>query len=113
MRSAIGFALAVTAVMLLATLAHRHYGQAGLLIATAAAGLADAHAPAASIAAVHGAGNLDDREAAAAILFALTTNSITKVVLAFSAGPRPFAARVGLGVLLVAAAAWAGWLAFG
>jgi hypothetical protein len=34
-------------------------------------------------------------------------------VLAFTAGPRRFAARVILGVLLMMAAAWGGWLAGG
>lgn len=113
MKAAVGFALAVTAVMVLSSLAQRRYGSAGLLLATSAAGFADAHAPAASIAAVHAGGSIEARQAGAAILGAMTTNAVTKGVLAFTAGPRPFAVQVALGVLLMMAAAWGGWLAAG
>jgi hypothetical protein len=38
------------------------------------------------------------------------TNSVTKVFLAVSSGPRPYAIRVALGVGLVITATWAGLL---
>lgn len=113
MKSAIGFALAVTGVMFVSSLAASRYGQAGLFVAASVAGLADAHAPAASVAAVHAAGAIQREQAVIGILAAMTANSATKVALAFTAGPRAYAGRVAAGVVLVAAAAWAGWLIAG
>ncbi|MNL87301.1 hypothetical protein D3C87_2163920 [compost metagenome] len=44
------------------------------------------------------------------ILAGFTTNTITKIVVASASGGRAFALRVAPGVVLVAAAAWAGAL---
>ena len=44
------------------------------------------------------------------VLAALTTNTVTKVVLAFTGGSRAFAFSVVPGLLLVVAAAWTGAL---
>jgi len=110
LKSAIAFALAVTGVMFVSSAALQRYGEAGLFIATGAAGFADAHAPSASVAAVHAAGEIGEHQAAIAILVALTTNSFTKISLAFTAGSRRFALRVGAGIVLVDLAAWLGWL---
>jgi uncharacterized membrane protein (DUF4010 family) len=38
---------------------------------------------------------------------AISTNTLTKSVLAVASGPRPFSGRVVLGVLLVLGAVWA------
>jgi hypothetical protein len=46
------------------------------------------------------------REAAAPILAALTTNTVTKMVIAISGGGRQFASIVVPGLPLVYAAAW-------
>jgi len=42
---------------------------------------------------------------------AASTNAVTKVVLSFTSGPRAYARRVSVGVVLVMAAAWAGYVA--
>jgi uncharacterized membrane protein (DUF4010 family) len=110
MKAAVFFALMVSGVMLLSTAVHHWLGDAGLLVAVGAAGLADAHSAAASVASVQAAGEIDERAAVMGILVAASTNSATKVFLAVSSGPRPYAIRVGLGVGLVIAAAWAGLL---
>ena len=44
------------------------------------------------------------------ILVGLTTNSITKIILATTSGSWPFALRVVPGILFVVAAAWTGIL---
>jgi uncharacterized membrane protein (DUF4010 family) len=64
-----------------------------------------------SIASLVSAGRLDVNDAVFPILTALTTNTITKAVLAFASGGRSFGARVIPGRLLVVASAWiAAWL---
>ena len=44
------------------------------------------------------------------VLAALTTNTVSKIVFAWSSGSRSFALRLIPGLVLVAAAAWAGAL---
>jgi hypothetical protein len=44
------------------------------------------------------------------VLAALTTNTVSKTVFALSSGSRAFALRLIPGLILVAAAAWAGAL---
>ena len=43
------------------------------------------------------------------MLAALTANTVTKAVLAYTAGTRRYAVQVGIGLALVLVAAWAGW----
>ena len=47
------------------------------------------------------------------ILVGFTTNSITKIALAVASGSRAFALRVVPGLIVVLAAAWAGFIASG
>jgi uncharacterized membrane protein (DUF4010 family) len=44
------------------------------------------------------------------VLLALSTNAVTKVVLAATSGPRAYLARILAGQLAILAATWAGWL---
>lgn len=106
--SALAFAAVVAGVLLLGAFLRAELGDAGLVIGMGAAGLADTHAPAISVASLVGDGQLPVGAAVAPILAAFTANSATKVVLAFTAGPRPYAWRVGTGVLLMLAAFWIG-----
>jgi uncharacterized membrane protein (DUF4010 family) len=104
--------LALTlAVVLLASAALRQwFGAAGLLAAAALSGLADAHAATVSVAALAAAGRIDAQGAVIPILAALTANTVSKIVFAFSGGDRGFALRVIPGLILVAVAAWVGTL---
>ena len=43
------------------------------------------------------------------MLAALTTNTVTKAVLAYTIGNRRYAVEVWLGLALVLGAAWGGW----
>jgi uncharacterized membrane protein (DUF4010 family) len=110
-KTALLFALTVLAVLFVSAVAQRRLGSSGLLAAAALAGFADAHSAAVSAAALAAAGKLRAADTVLPILAALTTNSVTKGVLAASAGGRSFALRVIPGLVLVILAAWAGMLA--
>jgi uncharacterized membrane protein (DUF4010 family) len=106
MKSAVLFAITVSVVVLGSTAIHKNFGDAGLYVAAGAAGFADAHSSSASVASVQGAGEISARAAALGVLIAMSTNSLTKMGLAFTSGTRAYAVRVVLGVILVQAAAW-------
>jgi len=108
---AVLFACLVGAVGVLAALAESRLGPAAVPVAAALAGLADAHASAASAAALHAAGRVTEQVAVLAVLVALTTNTITKSVLAFTSGGRRFGWQVTQGLLLVLAGTWGAQLA--
>jgi uncharacterized membrane protein (DUF4010 family) len=98
------------AVILVASAALQSWlGDAGLVIATGAAGFADTHSAAVSAASLVNADRINADQAVLPILVAFTTNTITKIVLAL-AGNRAFALSVLPGLVLVAAAAWLGFV---
>jgi uncharacterized membrane protein (DUF4010 family) len=103
-------ALAATlAVILVASAALQAWlGEAGIVIAAGVAGFADAHSAAVSAASLVAAQKMTAAQAVYPVLAALTTNTVTKVVLAFTGGSRAFALAVVPGLLLVVAAAWTG-----
>ncbi|WP_296600441.1 MgtC/SapB family protein [Phenylobacterium sp.] len=102
---------AILAVVMLASAALRiWFGDLGSVAAAAVAGLADTHAAAISVAALVASGAMTPDSAVLPILAGLTANTASKVVFATTAGGRTFAMRVVPGLLLVAAAAWAGAL---
>ena len=103
-------ALAATlAVILVASAALQAWlGEAGIVIAAGVAGFADAHSAAVSAASLVAAQKMTAAQAVYPVLAALTTNTVTKIVLAFTGGNRAFAFSVVPGLLLVVAAAWAG-----
>lgn len=100
---------AIVAAVLLASAALKEWlGEAGLVIAAAAAGLADAHAGAASVTSIAAANRISPAEASWPILAAFTSNSVVKCVIAVTYGGARYASRVVPGVILVSVAAWAG-----
>jgi uncharacterized membrane protein (DUF4010 family) len=102
---------AIVAAVLLASAALKEWlGEPGLVIAAAAAGLADAHAGAASVASMVASNRISPAEAVWPILAAFTSNAVMKCVIAVTYGGAVFASRVVPGVILVALAAWAGML---
>jgi uncharacterized membrane protein (DUF4010 family) len=110
MRMALAFAALFTAVALLSAALQHWLGAPGLLGGVALAGFADAHSTAASVASLVATGALAPDAAVLPILVAVSTNSVTKTVLAVASGGRAFAARVVPGTVLVIAAAWAAML---
>ena len=85
-------------------------GRGGLLVAAAFAGLADTHAAAIAVASLVAAGKLDPSAAVLPILAGLTSNTLTKTVVAAVSGDRAYALEIIPGLLAVIGAAWASLL---
>jgi uncharacterized membrane protein (DUF4010 family) len=104
------FALTLSVVLLASAALRAEFGETGAILAAGVAGFVDTHAPAISIASLTANGRISAQDAVIPILAGFTTNTITKIVVATTSGGRAFALRVAPGVVLVAAAAWAGAL---
>ncbi|MHC6225977.1 MgtC/SapB family protein [Pseudomonas sp. X10] len=103
-------ALALTGVTLLSAALLSLLGHKGLLIAAALSGLADAHAATASIASLVKAGQLSLHDIAVPSLIAMSSNTVTKCVLAWFSGGAAFGKYVIPGQLMIIGAMWAGVL---
>lgn len=108
LRVAFGFAAVLTTVLFLSAALEDWIGPGGVAIGVALAGFPDTHAPALSVAALAASGTIEASDTIVPILLAMTTNSVTKVVVAYATGGRGYALRVGPGVLAVLVALWAG-----
>ena len=110
LRTALTFAAILAAVLVLAAALQDWFGEAGVILAAGAAGFADTHSAAISVAALVSDGRLQPAATVIPILAAFTTNTLTKMVFAFSAGGARFALCVVPGLVLMVIAAWAGAL---
>ena len=106
--TALALAATLTVILVASAALQAWLGEAGIVMAAGVAGFADAHSAAVSAASLVAAQKMTAVQAVYPVLAALTTNTVTKVVLAFTGGSRAFAFSVVPGLLLVAAAAWAG-----
>jgi uncharacterized membrane protein (DUF4010 family) len=104
--TAVLFATLVTVIGSVSMLARTWFGSSGVIATAAIAGFADAHSSTAAIGSMSASGQLDQTDAVVAVLLALTTNTVTKGVVAATSGPRPYALRVCVGLVLVLAATW-------
>jgi len=103
----------VIAVVLIASAALKAwFGQAGLVVASAVAGLADVHASTISVASLAAAGNLSAANAVIPILVAFSVNALSKVVAALVSGGKAFALQVIPGLVIQVTATWLGWWLF-
>ncbi len=94
------------AVSVLSAALHARLGAAGTVLVSGIAGLIDAHSTAASLAAQHSAGQVDTPTVLLASLTALSTNSVSKVALAWTGRHLRFGVWTTLGVILTALSAW-------
>ncbi|WP_322858902.1 DUF4010 domain-containing protein [Mycobacterium europaeum] len=101
LRPALVLAAVLTFALLVGRWGAEALGPQGLVLATFAAGLADAHAGAVAAASLAAKGDVTVDTALVAIAAALGSNLLVKMVLAFTAGGR----RFGLGFLAATAAA--------
>jgi len=108
--TALLFALAISGVTLLSAALVDWMGSGGLIAAAAMTGLADAHSTAASAASLVASATITTNQATLPILLGLTTNTVSKIVVAFASGGRRYAMQVVPGLLLTVIAAWLGWL---
>lgn len=106
--TAVAFAATVTAILLASAAANRWLGSSGLAFAAGLAGFADTHSAAISVASLVAVGKITAADAVLPILIGLTTNTVTKAVVAITTGGWRFALQVIPGLLLVILAAWMG-----
>lgn len=111
LKMAAGFAVLVSAVVVLSAALNAWWGSDGLLLSAAVAGLVDAHATAASAASLMAAQKITSAQAVVPILVGLSTNTLMKAMVAFNAGGIGYAKRVVPGLALMILAVWLGaWL---
>ncbi|MEO8539524.1 MAG: DUF4010 domain-containing protein [bacterium] len=108
-KTAVIFAATVGGILFLSAILNEWLGSAGLTLSTSAAGFADTHSAAISVASLVAAGRLDASDSVIPILAGFTTNTMTKAVLAWTSGGRRYAFDIWPGLVLVLVAAWGGW----
>jgi uncharacterized membrane protein (DUF4010 family) len=106
--SALLLALTLSGVLLLSASLREAFGEIGLVVSAAVAGLVDTHSPAVAAASLAASGKINPADAIAPVLAALSTNTFSKVVVGWISGGRSFALRLIPGLILVIVAAWAG-----
>lgn len=106
--TALSFAGLIALVLLVCSALRQWMGTPGVFIATAVAGFADTHSPAVSVASLVGDGKLQATQAVIPVLAAMTTNSVSKAVFAFSSGGWRYGWQVMIGLFFVIGAAWIG-----
>lgn len=108
--TALVFALTLSCIMVASAALQEWFGKNGIVLAAALAGFVDTHSAAISVASLVASGKLTAADAVLPILTALSTNTMSKLVLASTSGGGSFAVRVIPGLILVALAAWVGAL---
>ena len=106
---AVALASMLFVITLSVSYSQRWFGQAGLMLSVTVAGLADAHASVASLAALFTAGRVPRADLVLGVLLAITANSGTRLVVALVAGGRAVGMRVGAALAFGLAGAWAAW----
>lgn len=108
--AALTLAATIAVVMFVSAALRDAFGDLGVVLGAAAAGLADTHSPSIAIAALVASGKMSASDAVVPILVAMSTNTISKIVAAAASGGSRFAWRLVPGLVLVVAAVWAGAL---
>ena len=108
LRTAFALALTMSAMLLISAALNSWLGNRGVTIGAALAGFADAHSVAVSVASLVASGKLAPGQALLPIVAGLTTNTITKMVVAAVSGKRSFALQVIPGLVLFLVLGWLG-----
>lgn len=101
---AVGFALLLSGVTAGLALANARYGNLAVSVGAALSGFFDTHAAGASVFSLMANGQIAAEAVAWPVLLAMTTNTFSKIVVAFLAGGLQYAWRVGTGLLIILAA---------
>jgi uncharacterized membrane protein (DUF4010 family) len=102
--------LTMTGITVLSSVMLSHFGETGVMLTATLTGFADAHSSTASIASLAKAGQLPFDAIAGPALMAVSSNSLSKCLVAWVSGGRRFAAYVIPGQVLLTLAMWAGTL---
>ncbi|QQZ39413.1 MgtC/SapB family protein [Pseudomonas sp. SK3(2021)] len=100
--------LAMTGITFLSSAMLSHFGEVGVMVTATLSGFADAHSSIASIATLAKSGQLPLQVIATPVLIAVSSNSLSKCLVAWVSGGRRFAAYVIPGQVLLTLAMWAG-----
>lgn len=111
LKTAIVFGSILAVILVISAGLQARFGGAGVLLAAVVAGLVDTHAAAISVATLVASGKVTPQDAVVPILAALTSNTLSKLIMAVTSGGWAFAVRVVPGLVLVALAAWVGTFA--
>ncbi len=104
-RHALGFALAVSAILLLAAALNAWLGPHAALAGATVAALAELHASALTLGQLQAGGMLDGADARFGVVGLLLASALSKTVLAGLSGGRAYGLRVGIGLATMCAAA--------
>ncbi|UVM48437.1 MgtC/SapB family protein [Pseudomonas sp. B21-015] len=110
LKLALVITLTMTGITFVSSMVLSHFGEVGVMVTTTLAGFADAHSSTASIAALAKAGLLPFDAIAGPTLVAVSSNSLSKCLVAWVSGGRRFAAYIIPGQVLLTLAMWAGML---
>ena len=108
--TAIAAALTFSGILVASAALQEWFGETGIVAAAALAGFVDTHSAAISVASLVASRKMSGEDAVFPILAGLSTNTISKILLASFSGGRSFALRVIPGLIFVVLAAWAGAL---
>jgi len=111
-KTALTLALVIAVVLIASAALKAWFGQAGLVVASAVAGLADVHASTISAASLAASNKITAANAAVPILVAFSANALSKVITAAVTGGKVFSQQVTLGLVLQVSAIWLGWWLF-
>lgn len=102
--------LAITGITFLSSVMLDYFGEVGVMFTATFTGFADAHASTASIAGLAKSGHLPFEAIAVPVLIAISSNSVSKCIVAWVSGGRRFAAYVIPGQVWLTLGMWAGTL---
>ena len=111
LKTALTFGSILAVILVVSAGLQVNLGGAGVLLAAIVAGLVDTHAAAISVASLVASGKVAPQDAVVPILAGLTSNTVSKIILASSSGGWAFAIRVVPGLIIVSLVAWAGTFA--
>lgn len=100
-------ALTLIGALLISASLREAFGEIGLVVSAAVAGLVDTHSPAVAAATLAATGKINSADVVAPVLAALSTNTLSKIIVGWISGSRSFALRLIPGLILVIAAACA------
>lgn len=106
LNSALLLTATIAAILTLSALLFAWLGDSGVMISAAVGGLADCQAAGGAVAALVQSGRISPDAAVLPVLYALSSNTVSKCVAAALGGGQSFAWRTIPGLLLVLAALW-------
>ena len=108
-KTALLFAAIIAIILIASAALNAWFGQAGLVVASGVAGLADVHAAVISITSFVASGKISIQSAVIPILVAFSVNTLVKAVIAQVTGGTQFARLVVPALAIQVAAVWLGW----